>query len=72
MRSVSELMGHEVFRGFLAARRADPACHGLDLLSFAIQPVQRITRYELLLKAFFCAHAAHAAPRVVLAAPPRA
>lgn len=40
-----------VFRDFLGSASQDPRCHGLDLGSFLIMPVQRVPRYKLLLDA---------------------
>jgi len=38
------------FQRFLKQQREDPASKGLDLCSYLIMPVQRIPRYELLLR----------------------
>jgi len=39
------------FANYLATANGDPRCHGLDLGSFLIMPVQRVPRYVLLLDA---------------------
>eukprot|EP00475_Leptophrys_vorax_P006006 TRINITY_DN13655_c0_g1_i1.p1 TRINITY_DN13655_c0_g1~~TRINITY_DN13655_c0_g1_i1.p1 ORF type:complete len:806 (+),score=221.61 TRINITY_DN13655_c0_g1_i1:147-2564(+) len=38
------------FQSFLAERRDSEVCKGLDIMSYLIMPVQRIPRYELLLR----------------------
>lgn len=48
LQTVSTLHGNHNFQQFLAAKRKD--CGGLDLMSFLIMPVQRIPRYEMLLR----------------------
>eukprot|EP01006_Ploeotia_vitrea_P045921 TRINITY_DN66979_c8_g2_i1.p1 TRINITY_DN66979_c8_g2~~TRINITY_DN66979_c8_g2_i1.p1 ORF type:complete len:636 (+),score=322.91 TRINITY_DN66979_c8_g2_i1:33-1940(+) len=48
--SVNKLRESKKFQRFLAEKRKDPACLGLDLMSFLIMPVQRIPRYEMLLR----------------------
>ncbi|ORZ06331.1 hypothetical protein BCR41DRAFT_168920 [Lobosporangium transversale] len=35
---------------FLTQAKSKPACRGLDIFSFLLQPLQRITRYPLLIK----------------------
>jgi hypothetical protein len=40
---------HLEFRAFVRACELQEACHGLDLRSYLIQPVQRVPRYKLLL-----------------------
>ena len=36
--------------GFLSQAEASPRCQGLSLSSYLIEPVQRVPRYEMLLK----------------------
>eukprot|EP01117_Protostelium_nocturnum_P002599 TRINITY_DN1336_c0_g1_i2.p1 TRINITY_DN1336_c0_g1~~TRINITY_DN1336_c0_g1_i2.p1 ORF type:complete len:754 (+),score=383.53 TRINITY_DN1336_c0_g1_i2:177-2438(+) len=38
------------FKQFLASREAQPECHHSDLQSFLLEPIQRIPRYEMLLR----------------------
>jgi hypothetical protein len=38
------------FQSFLAEKRDSEVCKGLDIMSYLIMPVQRIPRYELLLR----------------------
>ena len=46
---VSRLSSQSAFNRFLTAQRQRPQAHGLDLMSYLIQPIQRIPRYEMLL-----------------------
>ena len=46
---VSKLSSNAAFTRFLSTQRARPTTHGLDLMSYLIQPIQRIPRYEMLL-----------------------
>eukprot|EP01130_Rhizamoeba_saxonica_P009631 TRINITY_DN3927_c0_g1_i1.p1 TRINITY_DN3927_c0_g1~~TRINITY_DN3927_c0_g1_i1.p1 ORF type:complete len:420 (-),score=69.37 TRINITY_DN3927_c0_g1_i1:387-1646(-) len=40
----------EGFNDFLEETKMDPLCHGLDLRSYLIMPIQRIPRYRMLLE----------------------
>lgn len=44
------LASNRKFDKLMSGFRSNPGCGGLDLASFLILPVQRIPRYELLLK----------------------
>ncbi|KAF9984357.1 actin organization and endocytosis protein [Modicella reniformis] len=39
-----------LFVDFLTQAKSKPSCRGLDIFSFLLQPLQRITRYPLLIK----------------------
>lgn len=41
---------NDKFRALLDNAQADPRCRGLDFRSFLVKPLQRITKYSLLLK----------------------
>ncbi len=50
MNSLARLKTHEKFMAFVTEVQSMPQCAGLDLFSLMITPVQRIPRYELLLR----------------------
>lgn len=50
LQTLNRLRGQERFMQFLGRAESDPRCCGLQLVSFLITPVQRIPRYELLLR----------------------
>jgi hypothetical protein len=50
VRFLQEKLNDPDFLSFIQSRMSDPDCRGLDLGSFLLEPVQRITRYPLLLK----------------------
>ncbi|KAK3832829.1 MAG: hypothetical protein J3R72DRAFT_233562 [Linnemannia gamsii] len=39
-----------LLREFITAAKSKPSCRGMDIFSFLLQPLQRITRYPLLIK----------------------
>ncbi|CAM9348282.1 unnamed protein product, partial [Phaeothamnion confervicola] len=49
MLRLKELEANPEFRAFVRACELQEPCHGLDVRSFLIQPVQRVPRYKLLL-----------------------
>jgi len=54
MAAKTSFMGkYPAFGEFLTAMASDPRCHGLDLGSFLIMPVQRVPRYKLLIDELF-------------------
>lgn len=50
VRLLGQMRKSRKFTKFLDETRTDPECKGLDLMSFLIMPIQRIPRYELLLR----------------------
>lgn len=49
---LKEKESDKAFHQFLMKAHLSPECNGLDLISLLIQPVQRLPRYELLLKEY--------------------
>lgn len=51
MASVTRLLAeNDLFYKFSTVTLSNPSCHGLDLQSYLLEPVQRVSRYPLLLK----------------------
>lgn len=51
MASVTRLLtNNDLFYKFSTVTLSNPFCHGLDLQSYLLEPVQRVSRYPLLLK----------------------
>jgi hypothetical protein len=46
---LTEALSNNVCSAFVRACELQPRCHGLNLRSFLIQPVQRVPRYKLLI-----------------------
>ena len=50
LQTVNMLSSRKKFRAFLEEMRAKPAAKNLDLMSYLIMPIQRLPRYEMLLR----------------------